>query len=145
LYNLHKVKKEWFKIEPKGTKIPAARSAHTLTPYLQRYLILFGGMTRSPKLKTFEDAFLFDTQTEEWMTLPIVAEPPGPPESRLDHNMTLVPLLSRAADGVSDRAMKISASAESSEDKSCLLMYGGMSTNHVFNDVYELILDKVQK
>jgi hypothetical protein len=99
-------------------------------------------MTRCPKLQTFEDVFLFDTQTEEWMALPIAAEPPGPPESRLDHNVTLVPLLSRAADGVSDRAMKISASEESGKDKSCLLMYGGMSANHVFNDVYELILDK---
>lgn len=129
-------------ISPKGSVIPAARSAHTLTTYVERYLILFGGMTRSPKLQTFEDVFLFDTQTEEWMPLPISAEPPGPPESRLDHNVTLVPLLSRGKDGVSDRSMKISDSSESGKDTSCLLMYGGMSANHVFNDVYELILDK---
>lgn len=102
-------------------------------------------MTRSPKLQTFEDVFLFDTETEEWMTLPIAAAPPGPPESRLDHNVTIVPFLSRAADGVSERAMKISSSLEARDDTTCLLMYGGMSANHVFNDVYELILDKVQK
>ena len=120
-----------------------ARSAHSLTRYSERFLILFGGMTRSPKLETFEDVFLFDTVNEEWIPLETDSGLQGPPQSRLDHNVVLVPLLSRNADGVSERNMKISCSADNSEEKSCILLYGGMSANHVYNDLYELVLDEI--
>ena len=137
-----KASKVWQLVIPKDSKTPSARSAHSMTPYLDRFLVLFGGMTRSPKLQTFEDVFLFDTKSEEWHSLEVSATPPGPPESRLDHNIALVPRLSRNSDGISDRFLKISSDQDKNDNKDCLLLYGGMSANHVFNDLFELIIDK---
>lgn len=145
LWRFDILKNSWHLVETKGTR-PSARVAHTTTYIGESFLVVFGGMTRSPKLVTYDDIFVLNLQTKEWSRIDAAAAPPGPPGTRLDHDICLVPRLVRTEDGISvdlNRIADGSDSIKSPKDLSAwsLLLYGGMNIGNVFNDTFELCLD----
>jgi hypothetical protein len=120
----------WEKINTKGS-CPPARVAHSFTFMNSSHCgILFGGMSRSPKLTTFDDVYLYDVLNASWTLLDAIAMPPGPPEARLDHDACIIPLYKRDAEG---------SVLEKTRGES-LVIFGGMSMTTVFNDVFVLTL-----
>jgi N-acetylneuraminic acid mutarotase len=118
----------WTLLETKG-EIPLERAAHSLTLFNDSQMILFGGLSRAPKLVAFDDVHVLDPTLLTWSKLDIPAMPPGPPQGRLDHSTVLVPFEQRDKEGVS--------TVNDTNQKS-LFLFGGMSPQALYNDLFEL-------
>jgi hypothetical protein len=125
--------------------LPSPGVAHTATFIDSENLVVFGGMTRHPKLSAFDDIFVLNVVSKEWKQLEPAVVPPGGPGARLDHDACLVPTTLRRADGVSENYKKLTDGANLDQEhvnKASILVFGGMNIGAIHNDVYELVLEK---
>ena len=122
--------------------------AHTATLLeKEECIMMYGGMQSTPKVITFEDVYVLDLKSMEWKKMDVFCPEPHFIAARLDHDAALIPLVKRRKDGISDDLNKIpsidhmesmDSNSTHSHEENCILVFGGMNTNGIMNDVFEL-------